>query len=153
MLGHAVDTTAGRAASSASYCSGPSRKSSRLRPKGLPVSARMAAASRAISAGPCAVAPSTPRPPASETAATSAGDVAVPMPPRTMGCSIPNSSQIRVRSMSLSLSAGLLQRGCWSATGQTSGSSLTSHRARAAFTTWGFSCAIQCPEVTTSSVR
>ncbi len=119
----------------------------------MPVSARMAPASRAISAGPCWVAPSTPSPPASETAATSAGDVPVPIPPRTIGCSMPSSSQIRVRSMSLSLSARWSQRDFRGFTGHTSGSSLTSHRASAAFTACGFSCAIQCPEVTTTSVR
>ena len=43
--------------------------------------------------------PSAPRPPARDTAATSAGDVAEPMPPSPIGCSIPRRSQTGVRIM------------------------------------------------------
>ena len=40
--------------------------------------------------------PMVPKPPPLETAATSAGDVAEPMPPRTMGWVMPRRSQMRV---------------------------------------------------------
>src|SRR3546814_16572232 len=46
--------------------------------------------------GEQAAAPSTPRPPAFDTAAARAGTLAPPIPARTMGCSIPSILQIRL---------------------------------------------------------
>src|SRR5581483_2345060 len=97
--GQAKEATAGRAASSVATRASSPRNSSRFSPNGRSVSARIAATSASSCCAFWRVAPSTPSPPAFETAATSAGEVPLPIPPSTTGCSIPNSSQIRVRSI------------------------------------------------------
>ena len=67
-------------------------------PKGLSVSSRVSRIQRRSSLGPHPAAPSTPSPPALDTAAAKAGQLAPPMPASTMGCSISRISQTRLAS-------------------------------------------------------
>ena len=84
---------------------GPRTGSRMSTPNGLSVSSRMRRISRSISSGPKPVPPSTPSPPAFETAATRSGPATPllepptvgPMPARRTGYSMPRRSQIRVR--------------------------------------------------------
>jgi hypothetical protein len=67
----------------------------KFKPNGFLVSSRMAAA-RSMMRRAQIVATQAPRPPAFDTAATKAGDVAEPMPPSAIGCSMFNRSQTAV---------------------------------------------------------
>jgi hypothetical protein len=65
-----------------------------LTPNGFFVAARMAAVCSRICAGLKRVAPRIPSPPALETAATKGTEVPEPIPPSTIGWTIPKRSQI-----------------------------------------------------------
>ena len=66
-------------------------------PNGRWVRARICAIRSANAGGGSGATPSTPRPPASETAATSSGNATNPMPAPTNACRRPNLSVSRVR--------------------------------------------------------
>src|SRR5262245_14032083 len=97
--GHAVEKTGGFAWKTASRADLSPSKRSRLRPNGRPVFSRTAFAAAAIHSGARPAHPIIPRPPALETAAARSALVADPIGPSRTGCSIPKSSQARVRSM------------------------------------------------------